>query len=49
MFRTDRLGDVTFLDERYPERRAVLRRRWLAMMAEHRATVEGIAGAPSTG
>ncbi|WP_277979954.1 helix-turn-helix transcriptional regulator [Sphingomonas phyllosphaerae] len=36
MFRTDRLTSVTFLDERYPERRAVLRRRWLAMMAARR-------------
>jgi predicted DNA-binding transcriptional regulator YafY len=34
MFRTDRLQDVEFLDERYPERRATLRRRWLAVMDE---------------
>ena len=33
MFRTDRLQAVDFLDERYPERRATLRRRWLAQMA----------------
>ena len=36
MFRTDRLHDITFLDERYPERRAALRRRWLALMAARR-------------
>lgn len=36
MFRTDRLQAVAFLDERYPEHRATLRRRWLALMAaEH--------------
>lgn len=32
-FRTDRLADVTYLDEKYPEGRSKLRRRWL----EHRA------------
>ena len=37
MFLTDRLQDVAFLDERYPERRAVLRRRWLTLMAERRS------------
>lgn len=37
MFRTDRLAQVDFLDERYPERRAALRRRWLALMNERRA------------
>lgn len=37
MFRTDRLAGVDFLDEPYPERRAALRRRWLAMMADRRA------------
>lgn len=36
MFRTDRLQAVAFLDARYPERRATLRRRWLALMAERR-------------
>lgn len=36
MFRTDRLASVDFLEERYPERRATLRRRWLAMMAARR-------------
>lgn len=38
MFRTDRLATIAFLDERYPERRATLRRRWLALMAERRAS-----------
>jgi predicted DNA-binding transcriptional regulator YafY len=38
MFRTDRLAEVRFLDERYPERRATLRRRWLALMSERRAS-----------
>jgi predicted DNA-binding transcriptional regulator YafY len=37
MFRTDRLRGIDFLEERYPERRATLRRRWLVMMAERRA------------
>ena len=31
MFRTDRLRAITFLDDRYPARRAVLRQRWLAI------------------
>ena len=36
MFRIDRLRTVDFLDARYPERRAALRRRWLAaMQARH--------------
>jgi predicted DNA-binding transcriptional regulator YafY len=30
MFRVDRMQSAAFLDERYPERRAALRRRWLA-------------------
>lgn len=34
MFRTDRLAAIEFRDERYPERRAALRRRWLTMMSE---------------
>jgi predicted DNA-binding transcriptional regulator YafY len=41
MFRTDRLRGIDFLEERYPERRATLRRRWLAMMAERRAAAAG--------
>jgi predicted DNA-binding transcriptional regulator YafY len=41
MFRTDRLRGIDFLEERYPERRATLRRRWLAMMAERRAAAQG--------
>ncbi|MBE7219576.1 MAG: YafY family transcriptional regulator [Caulobacteraceae bacterium] len=51
MFRTDRLQAVTFLDERYPERRAVLRRRWLALMEERgvaATAAEGSAAAPAT-
>lgn len=36
IFRTDRLGAVAFLDERYRERPVVLRRRWLALMRERR-------------
>lgn len=31
-FRTDRMLDVEFLDERYPERRTTLRRRWEALL-----------------
>ena len=46
MFRTDRLGAVAFLDERYPERRATLRKRWLAMMAERRELGDGSATPP---
>jgi predicted DNA-binding transcriptional regulator YafY len=41
MFRTDRLRGIDFLEDRYPERRATLRRRWLAMMAERRAAAAG--------
>lgn len=37
VFRTDRLAAIAFLDERYPERSVVLRRRWLAMRREKRA------------
>lgn len=44
MFRTDRLSAVEFLDERYPERRAALRRRWLAMMTERRAAAAATDG-----
>lgn len=33
-FRTDRFSAIEFRDERYPERRAELRRRWLARMSE---------------
>ena len=37
-FRTDRIAGADFLDERYPERAAVLRARWLkAMQARHQA------------
>jgi predicted DNA-binding transcriptional regulator YafY len=41
MFRTDRLRGIDFLEDRYPERRATLRRRWLAMMAERRTAAAG--------
>ena len=34
MFRTDRLESVAYLDERYLQRRASLRRQWLALMNE---------------
>ena len=37
VFRTDRLTAVAFLDERYPERSVVLRRRWLAMQRQQRS------------
>ena len=38
IFRTDRLAAVDYLDERYPERRSTLRRRWLGLMNERRAS-----------
>ena len=34
MFRTDRMTSVEFLDQRVPEDRATLRRRWLTVMEE---------------
>ncbi len=37
LFRTDRLRGVDFLDERYPEGRGTLRRRWLAAEDARRA------------
>ncbi|WP_298961048.1 WYL domain-containing protein [uncultured Methylobacterium sp.] len=37
VFRTNRLTAVAFLDERYPERSVVLRRRWLATRREKQA------------
>ena len=40
MFRTDRLAHVDFREERYPERRATLRHRWLALMTERRRSAE---------
>jgi predicted DNA-binding transcriptional regulator YafY len=39
-FRTDRVATAAFLEERYPERPAVLRSRWLAMMNARRRTPE---------
>ncbi len=41
MFRTDRLQAIDFLDERYPERRATLRSRWLAIMNARKAQALG--------
>lgn len=35
-FRIDRIVQATFLDEKYPERRAALRARWMKNMIEHR-------------
>ncbi len=43
-FRTDRLQAVDFLDARYPERRAVLRGRWLKLMQDRPAPDNGAAG-----
>jgi predicted DNA-binding transcriptional regulator YafY len=36
-FRTDRVADAAFLDDRYPERPAALRAKWRAQMAAERA------------
>jgi predicted DNA-binding transcriptional regulator YafY len=38
-FRLDRIRAVAFLDDRYPERRATLRRRWLAAGEARRAAL----------
>jgi len=38
IFRTDRISDIEFLDAYYPEHSVVLRRRWLANRAAHRAS-----------
>jgi predicted DNA-binding transcriptional regulator YafY len=44
-FRTDRVADAVFLDDRFPERPAVLRARWRAEReAEHRRYLEKAAG-----
>jgi predicted DNA-binding transcriptional regulator YafY len=37
-FRTDRVEAVEFLEERYPERRSVLRARWRKWLAERQTT-----------
>jgi predicted DNA-binding transcriptional regulator YafY len=37
-FRTDRVVDADFLDERYPDRPAVLRAKWRKTLTERRAT-----------
>lgn len=41
VFRTDRVTTISFLDDRYPERPAALRRRWLATSQKH--TVNSLA------
>jgi len=41
MFRTDRVIEAEFLDDRYPGRPAVLRGRWFAKMEAERAACEG--------
>lgn len=41
IFRLDRIGAVRFSDERYPERAAVLRRRWLAIVREQMGRERG--------
>lgn len=38
IFRTDRMTSVELLDERYPEPRATLRRRWLTAIENERRT-----------
>lgn len=40
-FRTDRLTAVDYRDERYPERRSVLRGRWLRLTGERRGPDAG--------
>ena len=50
-FRTDRVVEVDFLDDRYQGRPAVLRPRWFALMAARRAEWEAQcaeAGGPPT-
>lgn len=49
MFSTDQLANVDFLDERYPEKRATLRCRWLALMNERRASVSDLIRSEPTG
>jgi predicted DNA-binding transcriptional regulator YafY len=39
-FRADRIAAAEFLDERYPNRPALLRARWYALMRERRAQAE---------
>ncbi|WP_199902551.1 YafY family protein [Azospirillum sp. B4] len=47
-FRADRVTAADFLDERYPDRPAILRDRWLRGMEAHiqRRQAEGAAGPP---
>ena len=40
IFRTDRMTEVAFLDDRYPEQSVVLRRRWLANVEAMRGSAE---------
>lgn len=40
MFRVDRIATIEFLDDRYPDRPAALRHRWLAMMAVRDQAIE---------
>lgn len=42
IFRTDRLGHVTYLDDRYREHPVVLRRRWLAQVKAERDEKLGV-------
>lgn len=41
MFRIDRIAAIDFLDERYPDRPAALRQRWLRLMAVRDAERQG--------
>lgn len=44
MFRLDRMREAAFLDERYPERRAALRGRWLRQVEDRRKAWEASRG-----
>jgi len=46
-FRTDRVEGVEFLDERYPERPAVLRAKWRRSLALRRGVEMAGKGRPS--
>lgn len=48
-FRTDRVVEVDFLEDRYPGRPAVLRARWFALMAARRAEWEAQCAAAGPG
>lgn len=51
IFRTDRIADIAFLDERYRDHPVVLRRRWLAKMKQEwaRPIQEAEPRLPATG